>query len=547
MKRGNKLLLWFGYLFWALFVNACNVWIVKPLVLDFSILGVVAVVLLVVLWLTSIPKLYRKKWIVFSLFSLLLGDGISELTVKPPISAILLGVLMIFGLVALAWLFARVRIRLLAGASVLLVLVNLALPVDDWSFLTHFWVAYHTTLPMQASDMSAPPLSVIQSGAGTSVVSLTKLNENDKQLQQIAQTSGDTNDSLENLLRNYGHRYGFVALTQKNGHFHMQQLPEADLGAIDPLQFDNNFFPFMQAFWSEQGNQVVQYMAPAQSPLTIADIVNQSGNFPANLNALGNESHRQEMADWQRILGNLGISEQPRLTVKNGHLVGSYRGGTVDIAVDGKAVLGSGSFTAPGSHEVLVGGANLLQVVSLDGQAIVTTYHGSAQNMLPNDIVVGPLNNSGRDSIFVNASPAFIIQANASGAWTTLYTAPDASSLRFEAAIRFQGDQTPEIITNDPSVMRESPVRYLTSYTYRAGQLYRNWRVYRSNAVNLQPVQFSPTGPKYLVMATYQSGKIFVLRRHDLPVLPTTIGLLGLIVIAGWVWRMRRKGVSSHV
>lgn len=540
MKRGNRALLWLGYLFWGLFVNACNVWIVKPLVLDLAIFGVAAVLIIVVLWMTSIPRAYRKAWIVFTLFCLLIGDGFSELSSRPILSGVLLGIVMIVGLTVLARLFVRVPVRRFVGTALLLVVANIALPVNEWAYLTHFWVAYHTTLGLKSSDMNAPPLTVIQKPSGTAVVSLNNVKESDKQLQKIAQTTGDTSDSLENLLRNYGHRYAFVELVQKNGHFHLTSMPVADLGAIDPLQFDNSFFPFMRAFWSQEGNQIVQYMAPSQSPRTLTAIINQAANSPANLNALGVDSQRQEMADWQRLLGNDGIPQTSQLSVQNGRLVGVYQGIHLSVPVDGQSVVATGSFTAPHAHEALITGANILQVVSLDRQTVVTTYHGSPQHALPNDMVVGPVDKSGQEDIFVNASPAFILQANAAGKWTTLYNAPN-DSLRFEAAVQFQSNESPEIITNDPSFVRNSSVNYLTSYTYQNGDLVRNWRVYESNSVNIRPVQFSAGGPTYLVTGTNMSGKIFVLKRHQIPVLPITAALLGIFIIAGWAMRLRRE------
>jgi hypothetical protein len=540
MKRGNRTLLWVGYLFWGLFVNACNIWIVKPLVLDLAIYGVVAVTVIVVLWMTSIPRSNRRSWIVFTLFSLLVGDGVSELSSRPLLSAILLGVVMIIGLTALARLFVRVPVRRFVSTALLLVVANMALPVHEWAYLTHFWVPYHTTLGLQSSDMNAPPLTLIQKQSGTALVSLNNVKESDKQLQKIAQNTGDTSDSLENLLRNFGHRYSFVELVQQNGHFHLISMPVADIGAINPLQFDNSFFPFMRAYWSQEGNQIVQYMAPSQSPRTLTAIINQAADFPANLNALAVDSQRQEMTDWQRLLGNAGISQTSQLTVQNGHLVGSYQGIRLNVPVDGQSVIATGSFTTPRVHEALITGANLLQVVSLDRQAVVTTYHGTPQHALPNDVVVGPVDKSGREAILVNASPAFILQANPTGNWTTLYNAPN-DSLRFEASVQFQSDKSPEIITNDPSFIRNSPTNYLTSYTYQNGELVRNWRVYESNTVNIRPVQFASGGPTYLVTGTNMSGKIYVLQRHHIPVLPITAALLGIIIIAGWATRLRRE------
>lgn len=53
----RHVLLVVGYIVWAVLINALGVWIIGPLVKDLAIYGVLAVVVLAILWLTvSIPN-----------------------------------------------------------------------------------------------------------------------------------------------------------------------------------------------------------------------------------------------------------------------------------------------------------------------------------------------------------------------------------------------------------------------------------------------------------------------------------------------------------
>ncbi|GMA49065.1 hypothetical protein GCM10025857_04220 [Alicyclobacillus contaminans] len=543
---GKRIGTWLLFLCWAVFVNACNVWLIRPLAADFALLGILGIAAIVLLWLTSIPSSQRRRWVGFTIFSLLLGDGLSEMMSRPLLTKICLGLVMIVGLSVLAWVFARLRWRYLSGTAVILAISNLWLPFDQWPLLTHFSIAYHARVLMQSSDLPALPLQPIQTASGTAVVTLQNILETEQQVQNTAQTATDSPDALENVLRNAHHRYEFMALVQSGGRFHLTQLPLQDLSAVNPHAFTAPFFPFIRAYWTLDNGRVVQYMAPAQPPSSMVDVANQPGYSPAMLQGLAEATDQAEMNDWHTLLSTAHVAEDAAgWKVANGRLTGTWNGRAVSIPVNADTVVGEGSFTAPHVHEVLLEGANTLEVVSLDDNRIVSRFSGDPLHPLSSDIVIGPLDNSGRDAIFVNAAPAEILQAEPDQAWKVLYTAPN-TSLRFEASVRFAGDATPELITNDPSYLRNSPVRYLSSYTYRDGQLVRNWRVFQTNLVNVHAVQFSQDEPPYLVTSTYGSGQLYVLKRHDIPVVPITSALLAASVVIGWLikWRGRRNRLA---
>ena len=542
-KRG---LTWLGYLLWALFVNACDVWIVRPLLLDYAAIGMVGLVVLVLLWLFSIPKAYRRRWLGFTLFSLLLGNGVSNILYNPSLGSIVLLVVMVIGLTFIAWLMARVRITRLLTGALALIIANLWLPMTLWPFLTHFEVAYHANLNLVPGDFPTVPLEVVNTPSGQEVVSLTNVQESSKNLNKAALAADNSSNALENLLRNYNHRYALVSLTQAGKGFHLQDVTPQTARSVDPLSLVTTFFPTIRAYWAVEGTKVIQYMAPAASPRVMSEAGVTPGNLVSNLITMGQQTAAAETSNWQQMLQPYGgMAEQQGLTVQNGYLRGTWNGQNVDIAVTGNRVVGVGSFTGSGQHEVLIEGPNFLSVVSLDTDKVVSTYQGNVWHPLSNDVVTGPLTASKRDVIFVNSSPAEILEPAATGNWKVLYTAPNPS-LRFEASVRDTASGSPEIITDDPSLIRNSPTRYFTSYTYRDGQLVRNWRVYETNVVNVNPVQFEKNGTQYIVAAIYGTGHVLVLKRQFLPILPATSAILGIIIVLGYVRRFTWKGEEAR-
>ncbi|MBX5436739.1 MAG: hypothetical protein IRZ33_05915 [Alicyclobacillaceae bacterium] len=548
MKRSTRLRLeWIPYLLWAVFVNACNVWLITPLAQDYAVLGILAIFFVVVAWLTSVPAAGRRKWIPFTLFSLFAGQGFSSIAYYDWPSRVKLSLVIGLGLILVARVFASIRWSALVSSAAALWLANLYLPLADWSFFTHFRVAYYGRENVLPSDILALPFATVRTADGRmAIVTLTRAKENHTDVEAAVSAAGATPDDLAQVVGSFGHRYTLVEVSLKDGKFVQTPAPPAAVAQIDPNQLVSTFFPFARAYWAVEHGQVIQYMANSLSAVQLARLANAPAGYPANVLALAKRTEQQELADWGHLLDELGVTPSVAgLSVRDGRLTGVLAGRRVDVPVQTSAVIGVGSFTKPGTREVLLEGANELEIVSLDtpGGQVVSTYHGSADHPLPNDIRFGPIDNSGRDVIFVNAAPAFILKASATGPWQVVYEAPN-TSFRFEGSVRWPPDQTPEIISDDPSYVRNVPTRYFTSYTYRSGELYRNWRVYHTNVVNVEPIQFDPHGPTYIVAAVYSTGKFFILQRHFVPVVPITAVVLGLVIVSGWVIRIRRRGGS---
>lgn len=549
-NKSSRLLEWLLFIFWILFVTAVNEWLISPLVEDYAAMGVVAVFVIVVIWLTSVPRKWRKKWITFTLFGLLLGQGLSGVAFYPLATRIPLGIILCLGLILVAFFYGKVRLSTLVISTIAMVVASTLLPVSEWPFLTHFSVVDYGRITLDPSDMSALPFSIVTTKSGQAVVTLENIKENKTDFLKQATTQTSSTDALSNYMRNFKHRYKLVEISKSAHGFQIGTPNSNDIASLNPDNFTNMFFPFNRAYWSVENGQIIQFMAPSQDPKQWIDLSLDAADYPTNLTGLSTDIEQAQQQNWSDVLSILGVSRaQPPLTLSNHRLVGTYNGVNIRVPVQSSSILGYGSFTSAGSHEVLLQGVNTLQVVSLDSGSgqVVGVYHGTTEHPLTNDLIIGAVDNSGRNVIFVNSSPAYILQANAgAGAnWNILYTAPNPS-LRFEGSVSFSKNSLPEIITDDPSYVRNVSTRYFSSYTFSHGNLNRNWRVYHTNVVNVRTVQFDKGGPTYIVAAIYATGKYLVLKRHFVPVVPITSALFALFVIVGWILSIRNRGVRSN-
>ncbi len=540
--------LWLGYLLWAVFVNAVNVWILTPIAEDYGILGVVGVVLISVVWLLGLPTSTRRKWVIFTMFALLVGQGLSDMANSPSLRAVVLAVVMCLGLIALAAWVGKVRMRHLVVTAVALSAISASLPFSEWPYFTRFMIVSSGDLPVSSTDFQSLPLAAVQTPQGQAVVTVKKVRETTTGFTQRVMNATSSTDELQNVLTSYNHLYELVSLSGSNSSVGLRMPTPEELSAVNPINLDPQF-PFTLAHWSVTGGRVYESFTPVLTPAQIAKVGLNPTAMSSELVVLSKQVQQEEQTNWDQVLSQLGVSPRSTgLQVVHGVLQGTASGLSVHVKTGEGQVIGFGHFTDPQANQVLFEGLNTLKVISLaNGGTVVATYQGSAAHPLSTDVIIGALDASGRNVVFVNSSPAIIIQANSNGTWKQLYQAPNRS-LRFEASVQFSGDKLPEILTNDISLMQPSTIRYFTSYSYQNGSLVRNWRVYRPGIAKVMPVQFSSAARVPDLLATVSgTGKFVVLKRHDIPVVPIASVLLALIIAGGYAMRLRERAVGKGV
>ncbi len=546
-QRKIKRFTWLLYILWALFANVINAWMIVPLVEDYALLGVLAVVGILIIWLTSVPASARKQWIPFTIFSLLLCQGFSWLTFYPWPRRVIFSFIMFVGLFVITWLFTKIKATTVLISGLVLVAANIVLPVSEWPFLTHFRISHYGSYNIVPGDIAALPFAPISTDHGDAIVTLKLTVPTKSELALLAKNATDSPSALGDILSTYKDEYRLVELSYVNGRIRITDPTPSEIAKINPFDLIGSSFPFSFAHWVRIHNEVVQYMTPALPSQAATGLGMESALYPTNMVVLSEAVRQAQWNIWRQFLSQFSVSPaMPNWQVENGYLVGYYQDRPVRAAVKGTAVVATGSFTGANTSQVLIQGENILQVVDLKSDAVVATYQAGKNEFIPGDIVTGPLSSGGRDAIFVNDSPAYILQASVAGHISKVYTSPN-QSLRFEASVQFGSDKSPEIITDDPSAVRDSPIRYFTSYSYRNDNLIRNWRVYRTNVVNVKPVSFASGSQPDLVVGIYGTGEYLLLKRMTWPVLPLAIIGFGMIIVAGWMLRLngrRRRSVD---
>ncbi|MFD1674740.1 hypothetical protein [Alicyclobacillus fodiniaquatilis] len=538
-KYGNRILWCIGYIAWGVFVNALSVWVIGPLVQDLAIYGVVIVMAIICLWFTSIPQNARRRFVSFTVFSLLLGQGLSNLAFDSMLKSLGIGLILTVGLFIAALWFGRVRFIPLVLATIAVVLANTALPFNNWPFLTQFRIVQHGRLHIDPHDMEAAPFGVVNTPTGEALLTQTSYVPSKALLEQLVDQATNSPDALANVLATAQGEYGFVELKMVNGHVKRVTPSIQDLAKANPLQFIKSFFPFQLAHWYVANGQIAQYMSPYMTSNQAVETALYPTTYAQTMQALTNQAVKEEESNWNSVVSQLGGTPKPSgWQLDNGHLVGTYQGQKFSLAVKASSVVGEGDFTATGTHQVLLVGDNELDVVDLDQKKVVATYKGTQANPVPNDVVFGPLAHGGRDAVLVNASPAYILTVASNGRWQRVYQAPSAS-FRFETVLD-TGKGAPQIVTDDPSMVRNAATRYFTAYHYVNGQLERDWRVFRTNVVNVTPITWQSGGPEDLAVSIYGSGQYLILQKSNFPVLPTAVIVFGLLIVAGWVIRIRQ-------
>lgn len=529
-----------------MFANAVYVWILRPLVDDLALYGVLAAIAIILLWMTSLKRPIRRRWLMYTLFVLMVAEGYSTLAFASKLKQALVAIAMLILLWLLAILVGRVRpvASLLGGASV--VIAQVFLPLNDWAFLTHFRVLQDAQVNLRVQNSPEAPFAVIPVTGGQAIITIDSHIPTRQELEQRAISATDSSDALYNVLQTAQGEYEIVELKSVGGRLKKVIPTPQDLARVNPLDLVRAFFPYELANWYVDNGRVYEYLTPFLTDQQAVEAALDPAAYPASFQAIANQASAKEIANWDDCLAELGVKpDRAGVYISNDQLMGLGAGRGSAVTMQAESVVGEGHFTSTKDDQILLVGDNSLHVYDVNLGKMVASYEGSADNPVPNDIRIGPLVPGGRDVVFVNASPAYILTVSPQGTWKRIYTAP-SQSFRFETVLTGVRPY-PEILTNDPSYIRNSPVRYFSAYRFvpnadGAGQLVRVWRVFRTNVVNVTPLHLAGVPNEVLALDIYGTGDYLIISPSNVPVLPAACAVLAAIIVGGWLYRPRREG-----
>lgn len=515
--------------------------------LQYSYLGVLGVIVASLLYYFVFPKKDRNFVFRFTLFSLMTSYAISGIMGYTTKWIVIDWI--VFTILAL--ILGRILIgnKILTLFLVILVITGLEIwiPLDSWSALSHFSVDYIGHLASQDQQVPSLPLAAIPDPGrpGQQMILTLKAHQ---PIKEEAQTLVDNlalsgSNQIEDALVEIQHSYDLVSIQPKGKGYQTSFATPQQLASIPYSILGSSDFPFSTSHFLNINGDSRMYFTLSASPGEMLSMLLSPGQTASDLANLTIQTAKDEAANWQQLTGRSSAEHQQGLTLNNGMLTGTYNHQAVHIQTDGVAILGIYRLLPTSklaSPTAVLEGNNLLQVVTLppDKPKIIATLYGSYTHPLTNDIVFADVLGNGTDQLLINTVPAQIVQLTASDQWNVLwYSGRD--SFRFESVIpQANGDL---IIANSPSLVSTSPIRYLGGYLYKNHQLLQQFRVYHGNLVNLSTVHVSAGTKPQLLMSVYEHEEVMLWGPSRIPIYDLVIGGYVLMLVIALIRRLGRR------
>jgi len=252
-----------------------------------------------------------------------------------------------------------------------------------------------------------------------------------------------------------------------------------------------------------------------------AEIIEQSmnfGKFPFKFLSLSQNS----LAD---AIKNRSLLEQP---VNSAELAGG-------LLVPGE-----------GRKKIIID-EKLKVIQPTDQKVIAELGRSQVPDIGTSEVLTGDVNNDKIDELILTAETSQILQLTQDYKWEVLWSNPEPrnfkdrfNKMRFEDFALLGSDKSPQLIALSKSNVRDNPTRYMTGYVYNDGTLKQKWRVF-SGLINLRAGDIDGDGQNELLGYMYRAHRIYVLEKHNVPVVGILYGITGALILLGFSLRWRKK------
>src|SRR5699024_10566366 len=171
-------------------------------------------------------------------------------------------------------------------------------------------------------------------------------------------------------------------------------------------------------------------------------------------------------------------------------------------------------------------------------QTHVLTEH-EIENVQSSEYIIADITSDGLDEILISSDKSQIIRPANNGEWEVLFTSKD-ESLRFEDFNTLGFENKPTIVSLSKSYFGRNALRYLTGFTYENNELKQDWKTFES-LINVRAVDIKGNDDNHLVASVWQGHNIVIFKKHNLPVTPALIVILGVLIGYAFYRRYRKN------
>ncbi len=517
-------------IFLALYLFVFYELILVPAILDWSIYGVGLALALAGLLILSLPAEKRRPVTVLGITFLLAMQAMEKIRDSSP-GQQAWGIGLIFlVLLVVGKLLGRFSWRRYLAVFATALALTAAFDPAQVPFWTEFRVKWESPLlykklatvdyfPLQLADVDgdrAKEIIVQQNPAGA------------REEQEVITKKGKKQQILEPE-KNYFAVYKWDGQT-------FREIPPAKysrprLAAALPVDYLG--YPFYRTVRQDTPagtvNGIGEQMTPLVNRVSLVEQAARFGSFPFAMLELDRRSLAAKMTS-RADLGPAQLAPSPARAVGN---------------------------LTPGPPAETVAIEEALEVREADpGRKIVGTLSPEQVPYLgTSEVLAGDVDNDRIDELLLTAETSRILKLSAGGQWQTLWASPEPlpdktrfQHFRFEEFAPLGQDPTPQIIALAKSNVRENPYRYMTGYLYKNGALEQKWRVF-SGLLNLRAGDVDGDGQNELAGYMYRRQRVFVLEKHNLPVVPVLYAVTGGLIILGLgsQWRQKKPARSPFL
>ncbi|MHB9096107.1 MAG: hypothetical protein ACYC21_15705 [Eubacteriales bacterium] len=504
----------------ALYLFALYELLLVPAILDWSLYGVGLALAMVGLLIWCLPADRRLSNVVLSLTFLLALQAIDNIREYPLLTYFFVTLLIFIVLLVVGKLLGHFSLRRYLVVFLAALVLTSALDLSEVPFWTEFRVKWESPLlykKFATVDFFPTRLIDVDRDNIKEIVTQENLDQAAKELHKF-----DKGKKYQILEPEENH----FAVYKWNGNTFVEITPgRYNLSKLElSLPVDYLGYPFYTISRNiDKDKGLVEQMNPLLDRARLVEQAARFGSSPFEMLAMGQKSLES------RIMGPAVPTTLSQSTASGHFLPGPT---TETVTID-----------------------NNLKVQSADpeGKTLGVLASDKVPDIGTSEITVGDVDSDKTDELLLTSETSRILKLSGDGNWRVLWSSSESlgdkarfQKFRFEDFASLGSDPKPQLIALSKSNVRANSTRYMTGYVYRDGVLEQKWRVF-SGLINLRAGDVDGDGKNELIGYMYRSQRVFVLEKHNFPVVPTLYGITGGLILLGFAlqWRQKRQTVGG--
>ncbi|MGD8188714.1 hypothetical protein ACQCN2_01820 [Brevibacillus ginsengisoli] len=537
-------------LYWAIYALALFLiyhLIIKIAFLEGSWIALVIFVPFMLLASLLIHRDERKQVIVFTLGFLLLDRSLGRVDTTSTIALMFGGVIAILVIALLAKLYGRLAWNAILALILVAVGVNAGINQDNLAALNHFYLKWESDRLYTGNWVDYFPTTLydVDHDGKMEVITFGNVDEKQNQEEKRPSTDQEKKEQAEKMVRLDPEPVEMYVFGWKNGQ--MERIPVSSIKPEDmakikeQMPIDYPGFPY----YLIKDKQLV----PTVQRQQFAESMLETGTGPYRAFLLDMQNIDHQLSVNQGAMDRRQQFSKPskfsNIVIQNGVLSGSYENHPFHTATDATKILDT--MKLPDGREGLIVLGEHLAVLTVDAAGNVQEAYKldrkEINGLATSDVIVSDIDHDNTDELLIANTPSYILKPTAKGDWQILWVSKNTEkdldkSFRFSNVSAVGANQQPEIIAKAKSWVSEQGTRYLTGYQYTPAGLEQTWRIYLP-LINVQVGDIDGDGQNEIVAEIYNTHRLLIFERHDVPVLMLTILLFIGLVGYGFVRRFR--------